>query len=1551
MPDPYALPTDFKALVAAQFASRPTLRQVLSTQIMQLLIQHYPLIKAHRPELTDADRLGLALPSADGQRVSTTPLVDVALQALYAGTPLNFSQVAGQKQYLKLDARRFFAIPDPLQTAEGDQIELAPLTQAFNDLLLIIWGCFNQAQVDYWRADGSAGVSRDRWLQQMIRSATLYNLPLQGLRPQQQACVRGLLRGAGQRPSVFFVQIEATVDGKATSRFLPDLLVYGQWDEADVVLWCKPAGTVWGYPGFDAFAQALQAEYPSLASHDNISWHRHELEGDPFSQQAAMLLECMLEQVGSLRRSALNGVTDLEQACLALTDPAQWFIEGYVNRPALDGKPPRGLLSVAAPDSFACQRAFYELALAQAESDGVAALDGVLDLHGYASQQLREQLLHDHPVDANYFPDDLQLELTSAFGVPGGAGVGAGDGALEKRTLSLTQFAIANLSSLEGATITAITHREGQLIMGWMTADYAKALVQCVDVGGNYPTYVASKLNEPTGLVQRVQRFAREWRCDFMLRALRAKLHGSLDESTLQAICDYCSGQVDPLLPASMLMPFALRRAPDSQAYDVVRGMYVLFNAEPGSVVLYRPLYGKAAVLAFASIEAMMQAVRDDQALQASLLAWLAPEARHVYANGGFTEPHLGGAIVDTSILPAPVAPAQFWPRFWRSDVDLQMYTANRDLLVELADRNSVSNAESRWAILTQGAWLLFDVASLVVRGPAAVALWLVQMFNAASADLQAIREGSDFERSAAVVDMLLNLVMVVGHAYAPRLARHPATLPDAMPSDSPGPGSVRPVPATGAQMLQGKVYLPGALEKSGALLDFSFSGGEGFNVLPAQMRKRLEAMRVDASLEGVEPLQAGDAAGLYRQHGQYYVKLRGDTYRVAPDEHGVRIVDALGNPGPWLQHTAGAWRIDHGLRLSGGMPRGRVELMREQNVRQEARMRDEDARLTEQRKGLVEAYERHKNEVDRSTARIEELERLAQPDEHQQEMLSLQKQLRRGQRQYLANDLKQLVAQDTEHDRVLMERGRIRLSSQVVEDAIRRQRSTIREGLIATCETYYNLLATMINEEDIDGQHKAIALLPETDEEKQQYQRLVKSLERVWQWGSDMVALSAQFDPLLESTLKDNDIVFRDENGRQVNKHHELSRVIQDRRLNAIDLEFRLLEDLGELALNRLNGTSEAQLDEYYEMLAGDNLRSAGSAHGELAGSGLTDEERVAVLNDVIDSYEETIGRAEYLASVEPAEIRPDKLQLFLQVLRRLKDLASEEMAASVRELEQVEAARPRTPVYAARGGVRRLVRTHRGRSVVGIEAVGDDGVAEVQQRDSHDKVLRTFRRQNSQWWEVQGAPQQELAPARPHAPEVLRNRLGRLIDSVGTTLVMAKRFFSKDEPLGLSTVIDQHIKDLRDTRALLPRTASDKALAERAQAAVDELEDSKQELLKTHYLTSKAPTLNALKFLHGIGELTVARVERRVELSPTDYLDTYEIKRVSGKRLWEAHFHYPGADTPDRNFQRGHLKLWEQRKLGHQAVLRAARRNEVLRVYRGQLRKGDVEGIIPFE
>ncbi|WP_447738229.1 dermonecrotic toxin domain-containing protein [Pseudomonas laurentiana] len=1547
MPNTSAPSLDFKSLVASQFSSRPTLRQVASKRIMALLHEYYPLLASYRPELTDADRLKVATPPADGGLVKVRPLVDVVLQAHLDHTVLDFAPLGIYPQFLMLDQKRFFVNPDPFASAPGDKIELETLTQPLNELVLALYVYFSQALIDYWRAPGSVGVSRDRWLQQTIKSALLQNLPLQGLDAQQQACVLGLLQGGEKRPSMYLLQLESTAHGQTTQSFLSDLFIYGSWDQQETVLWCKPSGVIWAYRGFDELGLALQREHGEQTGYDSLVWHRHELEGDPFPQLTAMLQECMLQNVLNLWRLPLASIADLEQACHACTEPAQWFIEGYAAQPDVKGSLPPWLSSLPARDSFAYQVGLFELALAQAESGGIGALDGVLNLYDYASQRLRRELLADHPVDANYFPDDLQLELTSAVGVPGGAAIGTGDGVVTRRSVSLTEFAIANLSSLQGATITAIFHRDRQLIMDWLTADYVKALVTRVDIGRNYPAYVAEQLNEPKGLEQRVIRFGREWRCSFLLSALQAKRDGKLGDASLQAICDYCAGHIDTDLPASMLMPFALRREPLGKDYDLVRGMYVLFNASAGCVVLYRPLYGEAAIREFDTIGSMMKAVRSETSLQTSMLDWMSPQVRPVYAHGGFSEPHLGRPIVDTSILPAPVSPAQFWPRYWRTEVDLQLYAANRDLLVELAERNSVSNAESRWAILTRGAWLLFDVATLLLRGPVASAAWLVQMFSVASADIQAIRDGSPFERSAAVVDMLLNLVMVVSHAHAPRPVTGAAVdrRPAAAWPEGLVPEPVIPSGTQAASLKPGEVYLPGSPGMTQTLLDFSFVGGEGFNVLPIEQRKALEAMRSAVVLDGVVPETTGLAAGLYHHGGEYYAALRGDNYRVAVDEQGVRIIDAHGKPGPWLQEVNGAWRIDGGQRLLGGMPKSRVQKQREANSAQEEKIREMDREMVEQRRPLSDTYKMHFDKVEETTTKIESLQQAGGREEE----LSLQLQLRRAQRQYLLNDTKALIDHDIAHEEILKQLGAVRLSSADMTQALAEQRSIIREGVVATCEYRYNLLATMINEEDIASQRNAIAVLPETEEEIQQYRRLVDSLERVRKWGADLVSLAAQFDPLLESTLNDNDIVFRDNNGRVTNKHAELGLIIRQRRLNAVDLEFRLLENLGELSLDRLKGTSEAQVADYDERLVGAALRSAGSAHGDLASS-ISDEERGAVLSDVINAYEESIGRAEYLASSQPIEIRLDKLELFLQVLRKLKSRAVEELSAIEREQASVEVRPQRTPVYAPRGGTRRVVKTHQGHNVVGVESVDNDGVAVVQQKDSYDNVIRTFRRQNSQWQEVGALDREEPAPIPTPLPKVLRRRIRELIGKVDDTVKTAQRFLSNDEPLGFATIIDQHVADLEKALSYLPRSGTDADLAATGNTAIRRLENTKAEFLKAYYLTTKTPTLNALKFLHRAGEISILRSERRVQLSVADYLDVYEVKRISGGPLWEAHFHYPAENSTDRDFLRGHLKLWSQRKLGLQAQLRAARRNEVLNIYRGQLRAEDVEGIIPF-
>ena len=60
--------------VAAQFASRPTFRQVAGEQIMKVILEHYPLVGVHRPEMTSAAPLyGVDLAFIAGLRPGSPP--------------------------------------------------------------------------------------------------------------------------------------------------------------------------------------------------------------------------------------------------------------------------------------------------------------------------------------------------------------------------------------------------------------------------------------------------------------------------------------------------------------------------------------------------------------------------------------------------------------------------------------------------------------------------------------------------------------------------------------------------------------------------------------------------------------------------------------------------------------------------------------------------------------------------------------------------------------------------------------------------------------------------------------------------------------------------------------------------------------------------------------------------------------------------------------------------------------------------------------------------------------------------------------------------------------------------------------------------------------------------------------------------------------------------------------------------------------------------------------------------------------------------------------
>ena len=1541
---------DYRSAVAAEFAARPTLRQLLAQQALAVLSEAHPMVAA--AGLPDAEPLVLLIPSLSQE--SRASLVETLLNALSQG--MSLEHLGGKDGEFRVVSSPEHPFRDAQGQAFDDATSVSVQVNTLDEVVQTLIDTFCQAQLKYWAAPGRLGVSRDLWLQLTLKSALLKNLPLQDLDTRQTECLLAVLRGGAKRPAVFAVEAELQSEGASQRVMAPNLLISGEYDDRRVLLWCAPSSTVQAFDSFEAFAQRLCDELAERYRFETLTWHRYELEGDVFAQQTALMLDSLLQAVRSVAYWQGTDPSALEAHFSQLTDPASLFIEGYRIEPSHTLALPPGLRAVTAADGFMCQDALFELALAQAESRGCTSRDQLQSLHAYARQALREALLEDYSDEANYFPDDLLLTLSLARGTPGGAAAGPGDSHVDTFEMTLTEYVVGDRGEARGATLSAVAHREGQLIMPWLTLDYLESLVSRVDIGRVYPAYVARTMDAPDGRSERIECFAREWRSALLFSALEGKLKGTLDAVALQCVTDYCRGWVDPELPWAALMPLAFKSDAETDDVDVVRGMYVLFCVEPTRVLLYRPFYKHASLMVFETFDALVSAIAREGALQASVLDWLPDQARRVYDEGGFLEPHRLTPILDEAGFLLPVKPAVLHKQLWTDEVDARLYEANRDVLVMLADRQSWSNAEKHWASLIEGAWLLFDVVSLVVRGPAATVAWLVQGVAALSQDLPALTQGTAAQRSAAVVDLIVNLSTAVAHLRLP--PDMPAPLP---PVASLKVGALaRPevsIPRSEPLVQAGRVEASQALaDRPETNLDFSWRGAQGFNGLTHVQRVRLRGMRSSIDLR-----DAPEQAGVHTVGDRRYISMRGDVYEVLVSQAGVRIVDANGETGPWLQRTADAWRVDSTLALRGGMPKSRVELRREQNRARLTALKEQESALTGQRNAQARVFEAHRHQLLEKGRRIDELEAVAHPDTLQARELALLRDLHQRIQETLVYDMKTLIDLDVQMDRLVGEIFALRHVDATLEEAITLHRRTVRQELIRDYKLLYNELVDLINTASAQALGDAVAILPEGEAEIEQYNRFHATLEKVVKWESTMVSTSTAFDRLLEETLNDASISFKDVNtGAKLDKVAYLNQVIELRKANAVDLEVRLLLDLGELCLDRLAASDESTLKAFHAYLAGEALQSAGAAHGELASSELSVEERISVLSSALEAYEETAASADYLSSISTPVVRLDTLKHYRDVLDRLKDMAERELAQAVREKE-LAMPRTRQPVvYARRVGKRRVVKTQRGRSVVGTE-VEIDGVPVVQQRDARtDHVIKTFRRQGSQWLEEvkPGAEPTSDLPEPAQEPDVLRQRGRALLGEVESVVRLARQYARSDEPHGLSSIVDLHVDKLQDIQVRLPRTDQDATLHSELSDGIERLQDTRRDLLVGLYLATSHPSASSLRFLLENDVVGIERAGPRKRLSEHDYLDVYEIRRkptaaqAKGSGLWEAHFHYPEATTPGRAFSKGHLKLWSQRKLGREAQLRAAATGkDLLAVYRGDLRPSEVEGLIPFD
>lgn len=1560
---PITPPLSFRQLVAKQFANRPRLREVIAAAAFDALAARYPWTRKNHPQLQSLEGFSILPGPGETPPALPTNLIDTLLEHFLTGRPMGLKPT----DQLSLAPPAIFR---PQEAAPTIDIRMADLNTAFDDMLATLCEAFQQAQVSFWNScEGDSDVAHLRWMQQLLKAALLGTLERQRLDSDQKTLLYGVLAQTGTSANVQGLQVSFNAQGKTVKHVLPDLLVTGKKDTRDLVLWCKPSGTVRGFKGLAAFAVALRDELAEHHAFDTMSWACTALAEDPFGYQARQLLNAMLQQIDRVQLGATEQASDLEGVFSRLSDPSSTFPACFqLEQSTPTIRLPDWLENATVTDQFQYHMALLELSAEQMLAQGESSLDGIEDLQQFTVRRLREQMRTDHPAEPPYNPDQVQITISQVVQVSS-----AGPAQLEYlKTISLTELAISRLPLGSDQVASAVQLADQQTLSSWMSLDYVHALISAVDVGGHYPQFVLDQLQADAETDKRRQRFAQEWRGALLLSALQAKISGQLSERTWQAIADFCRPQADTSAPLN-LAPLAFNSVPGGPKANQAHGMFVIEVPATAAWVLYRPMAKAQTVRQFDSRSQLMTAIRAEQALQRDILTWLDDDAQPIYANDGFTHPHLHARLTELAHLLSPTsalsadaieqlrAPVTLAFTPWAGDLDQMMFQARADMLLLLASRQSVSNAQQRWALVTQFAWLAFNTATPLLRGPAGLVAWLVAALLSIKDDLATLTQGSTEEKLLAGSDILLNLAMLLAHG--PMTANPETETETALqprPRRNPGAFAKQPPEQT--------TWLALAEQPRPAALSVSQWGrDQRLGNLPRSARAALDTLRAKVNLDGQSALASGRMRGLYKVDERYYVKLQNVAYEVEERWSGMRIigpqvsesewsqtwgaepdgyylVDRERSNGPWLTRWNGEWMLD--LRLTGGMPKTARALIDEkkQAFQQLLESRTANDKKLISTETFIDGYLERVKAYDQAHLALQKalddypgvaLDNLPEDLREQRQALRTLRNEARANIDVLALTYEKQAGLIKEQAQIYASMSDPKYARFDPKGATSFARGQWWEQLLTADLQQFARLLDLNDYEALKNQSRRLVQLPFGQEQARLYLDYSKQVEAALGIHRRIFNVSQRLDQNLGEALKDGQIQFS-------GKRKKLDTIINNRRYSTLITRAQILSDLVQLVVKRDQLTAE---NFESTLLAQSNLRSkhlheALLSHDSLAAAHLKPEEQKAPLESALSEYKLALGNAEYLLSRNIPAVDSSKLDAYISELNALIKLTENDLAVVSAAADSHDTVFEEPLTHKVRPVRRKVIRTSRGRALVVEEA--EQGSETVQIDPLTEQTVTRYQQQGDHWNAVpQRAPAPDYARLRRTGNDLLAQKSGRIAH--------ASRHLHG--PNSLADQLDFYVQDMSEVAVQLS-TGSEQghSLARRLEQAIDEVKAEKQRLLTSAYLGTQHPDSKALRFLVEADEVEVRLSKSRKKLKANDYLDVYDIYRLQPRqKLWEAHFHYTSATANARRFAKGHLKFPDAMSRDER-LQRALAPTERYQIYRGDLRLEQIEDLVPF-
>ncbi|WP_191486651.1 dermonecrotic toxin domain-containing protein [Pseudomonas sp. FEN] len=1255
------------------------------------------------------------------------------------------------------------------------------------------------------------------------------------------------------------------------------------------------------------------------------------------------LLEYQLQALGRLEPGCWQGRADLQRRVAQITDPGHWLAVpartydttrfqmiqrercGTAVLGLTSDSLPDWLLTATLTDRLTYSALLTELARAQCQSQGRHYLDDIGTLNQFAARRLRRLMREDHPqVLGVADPDDIYLELdkTTALPVPVAGGAGGALGTVETVRMSLTEFALENLGGFRHVRM-ALSIRRRDLdapVAQWLTADYVKDLVTRADIGQVYPDLLKNRLlGDGVEARRREALFVAQLRVSLPLQALELKIKGA-SGFTASGV-RYLQALVRPLAAERfvdgmeiVLRPLAFKAKTDWRA-DAVLAMFLIGPRDMslGPLILYRPLCLQQPLQQFENCQALLAAIRQSGDLQRGVLTWMNEPARARYARGGFAAPHIQAFLPGDEFAPEPPKPdpATLAEDIVKGDYLPAIFGATVKALVDQADRQSVSNVEQRWADWKEGAWLiLLSITQLPFAGilPSVgrlveVLSWLV-VVKIAHDDLRALGSDNQRQQSAAAADLLFNLATLLLHY---RVAGQPGPVVPHTLEPQP-PGRVLPSPS---------VVRASDLPRP-VLGRWSVPGWP----LPDALMRRIRGYRLrtfdkpaSALAELGRVAAFGPARGLVHIHadgrGKWCALIQGDLYEVAweAEGEGIRVVDPVGNAGPWVRHDGeGRWSLD--LRLRGGAPK-RAPAVVPAGVSQQigadyAKLYELDAQAKQSEASIHGSMRRWKLASEGETGKRVTYER--RTELHDELSALLEKRLE--------NYLQQLALIDKLKDQT-------RVGAQIPVIAL--------QNAVLDLQALTHAQRTWLLERFAQS-HAGFSELPEAQRDvtwlQTEWERDARSTDKMVEWSSMQKDLLARLEKIRD--------------GRE-----EYRKVMATVGLGSIAVEVRVWK-IAQLK-NRFILTEITSQDVGREMFNAtweqfERLHlSYYSSLDALEESELSTAERISLLESVVEQSSELQQKLEFWsASLESRQRATEQLDELLKTLKTLEQETEEDLRRLLGsddwELPPLPVARP-----AVKKTRRKIIRTRQQQVLSGEvrPATSAEGEETVQVTDGYGQVIERFRQNSGDGlWDKVDAAEKLARPAvvRPAVGLEKRVAAARLwlddessiIERVMSQVGRSNAPRAQEDILRIrAEMMENQATEIDRVLAIAQTPARNPDRVKNARAVAQQLREASPRLklagqrARIAAIKANPPEMSRIDYLLEQGEVTIRKEGERIRLGKKDFLQEYALLDKTAKPLWYAHFHYSTATTADSAFEAAHLKTVEQRKIGGQYQL----------------------------